>query len=218
MILWASYQIRKIAGCACAGNVFPARLQRKPLVSDPGLHHVTHVPWCMPGSLTLGAGENVPGIPATCATRNLTYLHSVKRPITVIIRRVAPAAIFRTNMSTWIVAPRNDHQVSCPITYCWNLHPTRLQNMNDLKDYISYAKTMVHPKISEKAGQAFIDAYVENRKIGSGRGQVSAYPRQLESLIRLAEAHAKMRLSDSVELEDVEEARRSVQQWRKHVP
>ena len=21
---WASYQIRKIAGCACAGNVFPA--------------------------------------------------------------------------------------------------------------------------------------------------------------------------------------------------
>lgn len=81
-------------------------------------------------------------------------------------------------------------------------------NMNDLKDYISYAKTMIHPKISEKAGQAFIDAYVENRKIGSGRGQVSAYPRQLESLIRLAEAHAKMRLNNTVELDDVEEARR----------
>ena len=39
MKLWASYQIRKIAGCACAGNagnVLPARrLQRKPLVCDP---------------------------------------------------------------------------------------------------------------------------------------------------------------------------------------
>ena len=71
---WASYQIRKIAGCACAGNagnVSPRRrFQRKPLVSDPGMHHgtcVTHVPWCMSGSLTRGDGENVPGIPGACA-------------------------------------------------------------------------------------------------------------------------------------------------------
>ena len=71
---WASYQIRKIAGCACAGNagnVFPRRrFQRKLLVSDPGMHHgtcVTHVPWCMSGSLTCGDGENVPIIPGACA-------------------------------------------------------------------------------------------------------------------------------------------------------
>ena len=71
---WASYQIRKIAGCACAGNVgivFPhPRFQRKPLVSDPDMHHgtcVTHVPWCMSGSLTCGDGENVPDIPGACA-------------------------------------------------------------------------------------------------------------------------------------------------------
>ena len=53
------------------------RHQRKPLVSNPGMHHgtcVTHVPWCMSGSLTSGGGENVPGIPGTCATRNFTYL------------------------------------------------------------------------------------------------------------------------------------------------
>ncbi len=49
---------------------------------------------------------------------------------------------------------------------------------------------------------------VAMRKIGSSRGTVSAYPRQLESLIRLAEAHAKMRLSQIVELVDVEEAKR----------
>ena len=71
---WASYQIRKIAGCACAGNagnVFPRRrFQRKPLVSDPGMHHgtcVTHVPWCMSGPLTCSDGESVPGIPGACA-------------------------------------------------------------------------------------------------------------------------------------------------------
>ena len=53
------------------------QLQRKPLVSDPGMHHgtcVTHVPWCMSGSLNRGGGENVPGIPGACATRNFTYL------------------------------------------------------------------------------------------------------------------------------------------------
>lgn len=80
--------------------------------------------------------------------------------------------------------------------------------MSILRDYIAYAKANVHPTISEEAGQVFIETYVEMRKIGSGRGQVSAYPRQLESLIRLAEAHARMRLSDKVEVADVEEARR----------
>ena len=51
--------------------------QRKLLVSDPGMHHgtcVTHVPWCMSGSLTGGGGENIPGIPGACATRNFKYL------------------------------------------------------------------------------------------------------------------------------------------------
>ena len=53
------------------------RLQRKPLVSDPDMHHgtcVAHVPWCMSGSLTRGGGENVPGILGACATHNFAYL------------------------------------------------------------------------------------------------------------------------------------------------
>ena len=57
---------------------FPARhwLQRKPLVSDTGMHHgtcVTHVSWCMPGLLNRGGGENVPDIPGVCSTLNFTY-------------------------------------------------------------------------------------------------------------------------------------------------
>ena len=51
-------------------------LQRKLLVSDPGMDYgtcVTHVPWCMSGSLTRGGGENVPGIPGACGTRNFAY-------------------------------------------------------------------------------------------------------------------------------------------------
>ncbi|XP_055950709.1 DNA replication licensing factor mcm4-like [Argiope bruennichi] len=83
-----------------------------------------------------------------------------------------------------------------------------LMDLSLLKDYIAYARTNIHPKLNEEASQALIHAYVEMRKIGTGRGQVSAYPRQLESLIRLSEAHAKIRFSNVVELMDVEEAKR----------
>ena len=65
---WTSCHICKIAGCACAGNagdVFPASAGKR------SRHYgtcVTHVPRCMPGSLTSGflwsqCGENVIGIP-----------------------------------------------------------------------------------------------------------------------------------------------------------
>lgn len=75
-----------------------------------------------------------------------------------------------------------------------------------LKDYIAYARNFIHPKLSEEAGHCLIQAYVEMRKVGSGRGQITAYPRQLESLIRLSEAHAKVRLSNMVQQVDVDEA------------
>ena len=58
------------------GTFFPS-WTRKLLVSDPDMHHgtcVTHVPWCMLGSLTRDDGENVLGIPGACATRNVAYL------------------------------------------------------------------------------------------------------------------------------------------------
>uniref|UniRef100_A0A8D0FLR7 DNA replication licensing factor MCM4 n=1 Tax=Strix occidentalis caurina TaxID=311401 RepID=A0A8D0FLR7_STROC len=80
-------------------------------------------------------------------------------------------------------------------------------DMAVLRDYIAYARSYVNPRLSEEASQALIEAYVDMRKIGSGRGMVSAYPRQLESLIRLAEAHAKVRFSEKVETVDVEEAK-----------
>lgn len=77
-----------------------------------------------------------------------------------------------------------------------------------MRDYLAYAKEHIHPVLSEEAQQRLIQAYVDMRKIGAGRGHISAYPRQLESLIRLSEAHAKVRLNTVVEIEDVEEAYR----------
>ncbi|VDD92586.1 unnamed protein product [Enterobius vermicularis] len=74
-----------------------------------------------------------------------------------------------------------------------------------LRDYIGYAKANVHPVLNDASAQCLIDRYVQMRK-GAGHGQISAYPRQLESLIRLSEAHAKIRLSDAVSVQDVENA------------
>jgi len=79
-------------------------------------------------------------------------------------------------------------------------------DMSILRDYIAYAKENIHPVLSDEASQKLISVYVEMRKVGAGRGQISAYPRQLESLIRLSEAHAKVRYSSTVEVIDVEEA------------
>ena len=50
-----------------AGNVFPA-------TDFKGNRYVTHVPWCMSGSLTQSGGENVPGIPGAYKTHKSAYL------------------------------------------------------------------------------------------------------------------------------------------------
>ena len=51
----------------CQERFVRHRLQKKPLVSAPGMHHgtyMTHVPLCMSRSLTSGGGETFPAFPA----------------------------------------------------------------------------------------------------------------------------------------------------------
>jgi DNA replication licensing factor MCM4 len=83
-----------------------------------------------------------------------------------------------------------------------------------LTGYISYARTNCHPKISDEAQKALVDAYVAMRALGadvrSQERRITATTRQLESMIRLAEAHAKMRLSEVVTEDDVLEAVRLI--------
>lgn len=85
-------------------------------------------------------------------------------------------------------------------------HEDELFDLSVLRDYIAFAKEHVKPTLSEEAQQRLVQAYVDMRRVGSGVGQITAYPRQLESLIRLSEAHAKVRFSQIVEIIDVEEA------------
>ncbi len=75
-----------------------------------------------------------------------------------------------------------------------------------LKKYISYARRYIKPKLTDEAIKLLRDFFVEMRKVDSAKSPVAITPRQLEALIRLAEAHAKMALREYVTVEDAEEA------------
>ncbi|RMJ27941.1 hypothetical protein PHISP_01209 [Aspergillus sp. HF37] len=83
-----------------------------------------------------------------------------------------------------------------------------------LTAYITYAKSQIHPVLTPAAGEALSNAYVAMRRLGddirSSDRRITATTRQLESMIRLAEAHARMRLSLEVTADDVEEAVRLI--------
>jgi DNA replication licensing factor MCM4 len=84
-----------------------------------------------------------------------------------------------------------------------------MMNKEVLTAYISEARKF-NPRISDAIVNELIKHYVEMRQMSSGKNTISATPRQLESLIRLSEARARMRFSEWVEKEDVDEAIRLI--------
>ncbi|POS82909.1 MCM-domain-containing protein [Erysiphe pulchra] len=83
-----------------------------------------------------------------------------------------------------------------------------------LTSYISFARSKCQPRITSEASEELVNAYVDMRKLGedirASERRITATTRQLESMIRLAEAHAKMRLSETVTRDDVKEAVRLI--------
>ncbi|KAH8504984.1 hypothetical protein H0E87_012282 [Populus deltoides] len=84
---------------------------------------------------------------------------------------------------------------------------------NWLKRYIQYCRTECHPRLSESASSRLQNEYVrfrqDMRKQANETGEASAVPitvRQLEAIIRLSEALAKMKLSHVATEADVIEA------------
>merc|ERR1712166_783668 len=74
------------------------------------------------------------------------------------------------------------------------------------RQYVAFAKRWVHPELSEEAAQSLIKNYSELRNQGGSREVITATPRILESLIRIAESLAKMELREVVTLADVDES------------
>jgi replicative DNA helicase Mcm len=71
--------------------------------------------------------------------------------------------------------------------------------------YIMYARQK-KAILSEKAKKTIIKYYLEMRKLGEGNSLIPITARQLEAVARLAEAIAKAKLKETVDVEDAEEA------------
>ncbi len=83
--------------------------------------------------------------------------------------------------------------------------PTRL-----LKKYVAYARQKCHPQLTDSAINEIKDFYVQmrNRETTDDRAAraIPISARQLEALVRLAEANAKVRLADKVTKKDARKA------------
>lgn len=77
---------------------------------------------------------------------------------------------------------------------------------NFLRKYIAYARKNCLPEMTRKAAERIKEFYVNMRNLYSGEDTVAITLRQNEALLRLAEASAKVRLSEKVEIEDAERA------------
>ncbi len=96
--------------------------------------------------------------------------------------------------------------------YILNVH--RGQGISDfidiemLKKYIAYARKYVSPVLSDEAKELIQSFFVEMRKKSSESpdSPILITPRQLEALIRMSEAYAKMSLRNVVTRDDAERA------------
>lgn len=88
---------------------------------------------------------------------------------------------------------------------------------DSLRKYISYSKQNIRPSITTEAAERIEEFYMDMRTTDRPDSPIAITPRQLEGLIRLAEARARMRLSPEVAVEDAETAIRLVNSSLKEV-
>jgi len=74
------------------------------------------------------------------------------------------------------------------------------------KKYVAYARQNIKPIMTKETAKKLLDYYVELRDIGRKSDSFSATPRQLEGLIRLSEASAKIKLKNEIDLDDAQRA------------
>ncbi|RJU99451.1 MAG: hypothetical protein DWC04_00730 [Candidatus Poseidoniales archaeon] len=87
-----------------------------------------------------------------------------------------------------------------------------------IRKYVAYAKRSIHPSLEPEARDKIVNFYVETRKqIGDFSDTVAITARSLEALARLAEASARIRLSQVATNEDAERAIRLTRLWREEL-
>jgi replicative DNA helicase Mcm len=98
-----------------------------------------------------------------------------------------------------------DEQIALHVlrTHQEDVHETLLDK-NIFRKYVAHAKQKIKPKISDEASTEIRRFYVDlrNRPMAAEKATIPISARQLTALIRLAEASAKLKLSNVVTVDD----------------
>lgn len=107
---------------------------------------------------------------------------------------------------------KNDKRVADHIVSLFSNGSTPVPHVDVdcFKGYIKEARK-INPTLTSDSMSLLTESYVELRQLDNGNS-ITATTRQLESLIRLSEAHARMRFSSVVESVDVKEAIRLIKE------
>ena len=84
---------------------------------------------------------------------------------------------------------------------------TQVIDTDTIKRYVAYAKQNINPKLTDPAMNEIKKYFVKMRNSGNQEGKVQSIPisaRQLEGLVRLSEASARVRLSKTVTKKDAQ--------------
>ena len=125
-----------------------------------------------------------------------------------------PTLINRFDLIFTIKDLPDEKKDSLLATHILNLHQSPNMKEPDidtdlLKKYIGYAKRKVSPKLTDGAIVEIKKYYLKMRASGGAEEGVKTIPispRQLEALVRLSEAHARLRLSNEVTKKDAKKA------------
>ena len=124
-----------------------------------------------------------------------------------------PALINRFDLIFVLRDLPNKFQDDAIATHVLNMHQ-RKDKKSDIerelfRKYVAYAKQKCEPKLTDESVEEIKNFYIKMRSAstaGETGGSISISARQLQGLVRLAEAHAKSRLSPIVEKQDAEVA------------
>ena len=135
-----------------------------------------------------------------------SILENINLPPTLLSRFDIVAVLIDKNDE------RNDKKVAEHILnmYVGGSEEVRTISADLLKAYIKEAKE-ISPILTAQSIDYLSECYVELRQLDNGK-TITATTRQLESLIRLSEAHARMRFSHTVDVQDVKEAVRLIKE------
>jgi len=86
-----------------------------------------------------------------------------------------------------------------------------------LRKYIAYARKNVNPILSPESITEMENFYLDLRRISGKQSSIAITARQLEAIVRMAEASAKGRLSPIVEIEDAQRAIKILKYYMKEI-